>query len=60
MQTYKNVLLIIFIIIELLAVFLFVINELNEKAFFFIELSMALMIGLYFMDIQRTKKIKKQ
>lgn len=48
MKTFKNILLFTYIIIELLAIVLFILKEISAKTFFLIAISMSLMIGLYF------------
>jgi len=54
MKNYKNVLLIVYIAIELVAIYLFIIDEISSTVFFLIAIAMALMIGLYFFNRHKT------
>lgn len=56
MKTYKNILLASYVLIEILAIILFVSNKMSTTTFFLISMSMALMIGLYFMDRNKQKE----
>ncbi len=53
--SFKTILLSICIIIEILAIVLYIKDEISTKTFFLIVMSQSLVIGLYFMNKQKTK-----
>lgn len=60
MKIFKNILLGTYVLIEILAIVLFVSNKMSATSFFLISTSMSLMIGLYFMDRNKQKKWPKK
>lgn len=50
MKTYKNILFVIYLLIEIFTIILFATHNISSKLFILITLSMSLMIGLYFLD----------
>ena len=56
MKIYKNVLLVLYIAMEMLALVLFLKGQISGSSFFLIAMSMSLMIGLYFLDRNTSKR----
>lgn len=56
MKPFKNVLLAIYIIIEMLAIIFFLIKEISAITFVLLTISMSLMIALFFMDRNKAKR----
>ena len=56
MKIYKNVLLVLYIAMEILALVLFLKGQISGSSFFLIAMSMSLMIGLYFLDRNTSKR----
>ena len=55
MKKYKQVLLVTYILIELLAIIFFLMKEINGTTFILLSLSMSLMIALFFWNRYKTK-----
>ncbi len=58
MKTYKFILLLVFFSIELTAIVLFLLKEINSLVLTLISITMSMMIALYFMD--RYKQIQNK
>lgn len=59
MKNYKKILLFIYCAIEICAIIFLIAELITPKVFFLLTMSMALMIGLYFMDKYKTQVSKK-
>jgi len=57
MKTYKIILAIVFVVIELIGIVLFILKRIDQLSFILISMSMSLMLALYFMD--RNKEAQK-
>ncbi len=55
MKTYKNIVLALCIVMEILLIIFFYLGEISANTFFLSGMSMALIIGLYFYDRNKRK-----